>query len=96
MIVINYLYGCPYCKNAEKMLKMYNIPYTKNNVTIRTKEKFKERYGMDTFPQIFYRGSKLSKIGGFTELLELIKLCKIINRYNFNQQCINNIKKFIV
>lgn len=95
MIVINYLYGCPYCKNAEKTLKMYNIPYTKNIVTTKTKENFKQKYRMDTFPQIFYRGSKLNKIGGFTELLELIKLCKIINRYNFNPQCINNIKKFI-
>ena len=42
MIVINYLYGCPYCKNAEKTLKMYNIPYTKNIVTTKTKENFKQ------------------------------------------------------
>lgn len=95
MIVINYLYGCPYCKNAERMLKMYNIPYTKNTVTQKTKDDFKKKYKMNTFPQIFYKTSKIYKIGGFEELDVLIKVAKILQEYRFNQLTINYIKQFV-
>lgn len=95
MIVINFLYGCPYCKNAEEMLKNYNIPYIKNQVTQKTKDEFKLKYKMNTFPQIFYKTSKLNKIGGNDELIQLFTLCKILNKYNFNKKCINDIKNYV-
>lgn len=95
MIVINYLYGCPYCKNAERMLKMYNIPYTKNNVTQKTKDAYKKKYQMNTFPQIFYRSSKMHKIGGFEELGALIQITRILQKYNFNQSTISYFKQFV-
>jgi glutaredoxin len=95
MIVLNFLYGCPYCKNAEKMLQMYNIPYTKNNVTSKTKDAYKKKYKMDTFPQVFYKSSKLHKIGGSDELNALIHVCKILKKYNFNQPSISYFKQFV-
>jgi len=95
MILINYLYGCPYCKNAERMLKMYNVPYTKVIVTQKTKDNFKKKYQMNTFPQIFYRSSKMYKIGGFEELSALIQVTKILQEFNFNQTTINYFKQFV-
>ena len=77
------------------MLKMYNVPYTKNTVTQKTKDDFKKKYKMNTFPQIFYKTSKIYKIGGFEELGVLIKVAKILQEYNFNQLTINYIKQFI-
>ena len=95
MILINYLYGCPYCKNAERMLKMNNIPYTKVIVTQKTKDSFKKKYQMNTFPQILYKTSKTYKIGGFDELSNLIQVTKILKEFNFNQTTINYFKQFV-
>ena len=95
MIVINYLYGCPYCKNAEEMLKMNNIPYTKTTVTQKNKESYKKKYQMGTFPQIFYRSSKLHKIGGSDELNALIQVSKILKSNNFNQATLSYFKQHV-
>lgn len=95
MIVINYLYGCPYCKNAERILKMYNIPYQKNTVTQKTKESYKKKYQMDTFPQIFYRSSKMHKIGGSENLMALIEIVKLLKQNNFNPATISYFKQFV-
>lgn len=95
MIIINYLYGCPFCKNSERILKEYNIPYTKNVVTQKTKEDFKKKYKMETFPQIFYKTSKLVKIGGNDALVDLINICRLLNENNFNQNTINYVKRFM-
>tara|TARA_B100001248_G_C27365518_1_gene448792 strand:+ start:981 stop:1268 length:288 start_codon:yes stop_codon:yes gene_type:complete len=94
MIVINYLYGCPYCKNAERILKINNIPYTKNTVTQKTKESYKKKYQMDTFPQIFYKSSKMHKIGGSENLLNLIEIAKLLKQNNFNPATISYFKQF--
>ena len=73
---------------------MYNVPYTKINVTQKTKDDFKKKYKMHTFPQIFYKTSKIYKIGGFEELGVLIKVAKILQEYSFNSSTINYIKQF--
>lgn len=94
MIVINFLEGCPYCMEAESILKKLKIKYKKNTVTQNTKSNYKNKYKMNTFPQIFLKQSeKLSKIGGLEELNHLIMVCKYIKQYNFTQKEISFIKK---
>lgn len=96
MIVINYLEGCPYCMEAESCLKKIKAKYKKNLVTQNTKNNYKNKYKMNTFPQIFLNQSnKLSKIGGLEELNNLVMVCEIIKKYKFTQKEISYIKKLI-
>ena len=64
-------------------------------ITNETKQQYKDKHKMDTFPQIFYRTSKMYKIGGFEELGALIQVTKILQEFNFNQTTINYFKQFV-
>ena len=96
MILINYLDGCPYCMEAEAILKKMKIKYKKNIVNLNTKATYKKKYKMNTFPQIFLKeNNKLSKIGGLDDFKQLIMICKIIKKYSFTQKHISFIKKLL-
>jgi len=71
------LVGCPYSREAEKFIKMYEIPYKKILVQQDQKEKIKEQNNMTTFPQIFYEHpgkTDLIKIGGYDDLISFFEL----------------------
>lgn len=96
MILINFLDGCPYCMEAESILKKMKIKYKKNLVTQNTKNNYKKKYKMNTFPQIFLNEkNNLSKIGGLDDFNNLIIVCKLIKKYNFKQKHISFIKKVL-
>jgi glutaredoxin len=96
MIIINTIYRCPCCSEAELILKVYNIDYKKNIIKQIDKNKYKKEYHMETFPQIFYknRNNKLMKIGGLSELKQLISICTFLRKYKYSHELINYIKRF--
>ena len=71
MITIYGLDYCPYSKEAIELMKNKDLKFKMNWVTSETKEKYKKKHKMDTFPQIFI-GRK--KIGGLSDLEELIEI----------------------
>ena len=52
MIIINTIQECSCCAEAEMILKIYNMPFTKKNVKTSEKKNYKKKYNMETFPQI--------------------------------------------
>ena len=80
MIVLYVLDGCPYCRNAIKILKDNNIEHSVINVRNEEKEYYKNHNKMNTFPQIFIQSDKnyYLKIGGYSELTEIINNCNNI------------------
>ena len=82
MIILYVLEGCPYCNNALSLLKLHKIKHTK--IVVENKEEIKNKYkkqsNMSTFPQIFLQinKDKIMKIGGSTDLEELLNICETI------------------
>ncbi len=87
MIVLYVLEGCPYCERALGMLNQEKIKYQKIVVQNDTeKQLYKRKCGMNTFPMIFNQveEDKYIKIGGSTDLEELIRKCKEFSETNIS------------
>ena len=96
MILINTIQGCSCCSEAEMILNIYNIPFTKINVKNNEKINYKKKYNMQSFPQIFYKNknNKKLKIGGLTELKHLISICNFLKKNNYSNELISYFKRF--
>lgn len=96
MIIINTIQECSCCAEAEMILKIYNMPFTKKIVKTSEKKTYKKKYNMETFPQIFYknRNNKIIKIGGLTELKHLISICSFLKKNNYSNEIITYLKRF--
>ena len=68
-IVLFTIYGCPYCRNSIRFLKMNNIPHKAINIgnNARMMMKLAESTGWKTVPKIFVQGRF---IGGYNELMQ--------------------------
>jgi glutaredoxin-related protein len=96
MIILYVLETCPYCQNAIQELKNHKIKYKTIivNNTEEDKNYYKKQNKMNTFPQIFMQVKKeeYMKLGGYTDLLEIIKIYYIFYIYiikiNINQMII--------
>jgi len=64
---------CPWCIKAKKILPYY----TEINLDDNLREKYYEKWGVNTVPQIFFGEER---IGGYTELIH-----KLQPTYNFNE-----------
>jgi glutaredoxin len=97
MIILYVLEGCPYCNNALSLLKLNKIKHTK--IVVENKEEIKNKYKkqskMNTFPQIFLQMDKdnIMKIGGYTELEELLQICENIKKSNHKIDVVCNMYK---
>lgn len=65
---------CPYCEQAKALLKAKEIPFVEKVITRDEIQELSEKTGMMTVPQIFFGDTC---IGGFTELLEIVKEDKL-------------------
>tara|TARA_B100000780_G_scaffold276484_2_gene245136 strand:+ start:5077 stop:5385 length:309 start_codon:yes stop_codon:yes gene_type:complete len=77
---------CPYCSHVVKELVRLKI---KNKViivkTLKEKEKLCKKHKMNTFPQVFYKiGNKKYQVGGCSQFVEFVELCKYINATQFD------------
>jgi glutaredoxin len=84
MINIYILEGCPYCMKALELLKIYKLKHTKFIVPNeeKIKNEYKKKHKMNTFPQIFIENK--IRIGGFSDLENIINLCKNIKNMNIS------------
>ena len=85
--------NCPYSDHAIKILKGLKI---KHKITIakneKEKQKYRKKHNMNTFPQVFYKiGNKKYTVGGCSEFVEFVELCKYINTTPFDIKIINNL-----
>ena len=90
MIIINTIYGCSCCSEAQMILKIYKIPFTNKIIKPNEKMNYKKKFNMETFPQIFYKNknNKKIKIGGLTELKHLISICSFLKKNNYSNEFI--------
>ena len=99
MIVLYVLQTCPYCNNALQLLKDNNIKHKAIIVPNNEEKKsfYKKQNGMNTFPQIFLKIDKDSymKIGGNSDLIELLEQCKTIKNSNISIDAIYHMYKNI-
>ena len=97
MIILYVLENCPYCNNALSLLKSHKIKHTK--IVVENKEEIKNKYKkqnkMSTFPQIFLQinKDKIMKIGGYTDLEELMGICENIKKSNHKIDVVCNMYK---
>ena len=86
MIILYVLESCPYCNHSLQLLKDYKVKHKAIIVenTPESKEYYKKQNGMNTFPQIFMKMDKdnFMKIGGNSDLVELIEKCTYIKNSN--------------
>ena len=84
MIILYVLEGCPYCNNSLAILKQYKIKHKAIIVNYEEKEFYKKQNKMNTFPQIFMQMNEniFMKIGGNSDLIELIDKCQNIKDSN--------------
>ena len=97
MIVLYVLDGCPYCNNSLKLLKEYKIKHKSIVVEQSQKEYYKKQSKMNTFPQIFMMIDKdnIVKIGGNSDLEEIIGIIQSIHKSNFSIDTVYNMYKNI-
>jgi glutaredoxin len=95
MIVLYVLEGCPYCINSLRLLKEYKIKHKSIVVHPSEKEFYKKQNKMNTFPQIFIMIDKdnFMKVGGNSDLEEVIRLSKDINESNTSIDIVYNMYK---
>ena len=95
MFIIYTLDYCPYSKHALSVLKALRLKH--KNIEVKgekEKNKLCRKHKMNSFPQILYKmDKKIIKIGGCTELLEFIELCKYLNTTPFNIDLIYKMTK---
>ena len=82
VLKIYVLEGCPFCKDAINELNKNNIKYKKINVYHNDKEKIKKKLNCNTFPHIMLGDKNI--IGGYDNLMTIMKICDIINGLNIN------------
>jgi glutaredoxin len=86
MIILYVLSGCPYCNRALQILKDQHIKHKSITVSDSEEEKnfYKKQNKMNTFPQIFLQVDKNNymKIGGSSELIEVLDNCNRIKNSN--------------
>lgn len=80
------LIDCPYSKKANEFLKMNkSIPSKIKYITSDEKFHYKQINQMNTFPQLFLQlTNKRIKIGGYDNLMVIIKNINKINNNNMN------------
>jgi glutaredoxin len=88
MIKLYVLETCPYCNKALDILKKNKIKHKKIIVenTEDAKNYYKKKNKMNTFPQIFleYNETTSLKLGGCSDLENLIEIIKNIKESNIN------------
>lgn len=69
-VVIFVIYGCPYCREAKKLLKSLQVPHKAINIgnNARLMVDLAEKTGQATVPKVFVQGKF---VGGYTELESL-------------------------
>jgi glutaredoxin len=86
MFILYVLERCPYCISALKILDDNKIKHKKIIVKNTEEEKnfYKKQNNMSTFPQIFVQIDKNNfiKIGGYSNLEEIIEECNNIKNSN--------------
>ena len=95
MIVLYVLEGCPYCNNSLRLLKEYKIKHKSIVVQQNQKEYYKKQNKMNTFPQIFIMldKDKVMKIGGNSDLEEVMGLSDSIHKSNSSIDIVYNMYK---
>lgn len=90
MIYINVLEGCPYCERALYLLETYKLKYNKTIVKPEDKTKFKTKFKINSFPQIYLNKTKL---GGCSDLENYINTINEIKSNNLNIQILYKLFK---
>ncbi len=83
MIYIYSLHGCPYSEAAEQLILETKVPHKVTKIYHeKDKQKYKNKHGMQTFPQIFFKNSKgqMVKVGGYEEFANIVELCKHLKK----------------
>ena len=89
--------GCPYCEKLKELLTKYNIPTEYIETTFENKEKFKIKYNIETFPQVYLIKNKDDKgiaLGGYTDVQDIVDQIKT-NNYDKIKEYIENKYYFI-
>ena len=86
------LEGCPYCEKLKTLLATYKISTEYIETTYENKDKFKKKYNIETFPQVYLIKNKDDKgivLGGYTDVNELLDQIKT-NNYDKIKEYIEN------
>lgn len=96
MLHIFVIDGCPYCENTLNLTKKYKIKADVTVVPPQQKQQYKSKHGKNTFPHIFYKSDKNSRmklIGGNNEYENLLSALYIIKKTELPTSVICNLLK---
>ena len=90
MITVYGLDYCPYSTVTIKLLKKKNLKYQMIWVTNETKQQYKDKHKMGTFPQIFLGKEK---IGGLDDLEDFLAISDDIIELKLNPKVLISLIK---
>lgn len=87
MIEIYVLEGCPYCENTLKLLNNSHKRYKKIIVPYNKKDYYKQRHGMETFPQILIRTKDVYiTLGGNSDIIKAFEIVEELKQTNMSNE----------
>jgi glutaredoxin len=93
MIYVYTLSYCPYCHETIKLLDKYKLVHTVIEVD-DTKDIYKKKHKLNTFPQIFItQSNKKVLIGGYNELINILEIMQNIKTNKILLPIINYFSK---